>query len=209
MSRRNRDRQPARRSPWREPKPRILCVCEGAITEPEYLRGFTSHCRNPRVEVVVVPGAGVPRTLVERARERKREAATDAKRQGDENLSFDEVWCVHDIDDHPKIDEARVMARDNGIQLAVSNPCFELWLVLHFRDDPGAQHRDHLARLLGQFLPGYEKHVEFSRFADGYGEAVRRASRLEELAERDGEPGRNPTSGVWRLTESIRGDKSG
>ena len=24
------------------------------------------------------------------------------------------------------------MARDNGIRVAISNPCFELWLVLHY-----------------------------------------------------------------------------
>jgi hypothetical protein len=183
-----------------------LCVCEGDVTEPEYLRAFTAHHRNPRVHVVIEPGAGVPRALVEKAKQRKQEAEAEAKRQRDQNLAFDEVWCVHDIDDHPKLEEARVTALDNGIELAISNPSFELWLLLHLRDNPGAQHRDHLARILRQLIPGYNKHVEFVRFAPGYHDAVKRARALDKMADEDEEPGRNPTTGVWRLTESIRVD---
>lgn len=204
-NRRNRHRRAARSTPWRDPKPRILCVCEGMVTEPEYLNAFTTFHRNPRVQVVIDPGEGVPRTLVEKAKQRKQAAEKEARRQHDNNLAFDEVWCVHDIDEHPKLDEARVMAHDNGIKLAVSNPSFELWLILHFRDNPGAQHRDRMAAILRNFLPEYDKHVEFKRFAPGYKDAVARAHRLDQMADEDGETGRNPTTGVWRLTESIRG----
>ena len=203
-NRRNRNRRPARRTPWREPKPRILCVCEGEVTEPEYLCAFAKLPRNSRIEVVVEPGAGVPRTLVEKAKERKQKAETDAGQKKDTNLAFEEVWCVYDIDEHPKLDQARVMARDNGIALAVSNPSFELWLVHHFRDSPGMQHRVNMTRILKQVLPGYDKHIVFGRLEPGYQEAKQRARSLEERAEADGDPGRNPTTGFWRLTESIR-----
>lgn len=206
IRRRDRTRLPARRAPWREPKPRILCVCEGALTEPQYLRAVTAHYRNPRVNVIIEPGAGVPRTLVERAKQRKRDAEASAKQQADDNLIFDQVWCVHDVDDHPRLDEARVMARDNGIELAVSNPSFELWLLLHLRENPGARHRRDVARLLKQLLPNYDKRVIFEHFVHGYEDAVKRARRLDEMAEQEGDRGRNPTTGVWRLTESIRGE---
>lgn len=127
-----------------------------------------------------------------------------AKRQHDENLAFDEVWCVCDVDDHPKLSEALVMAKDNGIRLALSNPAFEIWLVLHFRDSPGPQHRNQVAALLKAFLRGYQKDADFVLLAQGYEAAVERARRLDEMAEQEGHPGRNPTTGVWRLTESIR-----
>ncbi len=97
------------------------------------------------------------------------------------------------------------MARDNGIELAISNPSFELWLILHFRDNPGAQHRDRMTEIIRGFLSPYDKHVEFGRFAHGYNDAVERARRLDQMADEEGESGRNPTTGVWRLTESIRG----
>jgi hypothetical protein len=61
----------------------------------------------------------------------------------------DEVWCVFDVDEHPKLAEARDQANANGIQLAVSNPCFELWLLLHFQE-----HRAHAGgHAQGQVFP--------------------------------------------------------
>ena len=126
MKKRDRNRSQARRSAFKESKPVILVVTEGAVTEPEYLRGLARASRNPRVRIVVIEGAGVPRTIVETAVERKDAAEIRAKREGDQNLIYDEVWCVFDVDQHPRIPEAMQMARDNGIELAISNPCIEL-----------------------------------------------------------------------------------
>ena len=116
------------------------------------------------------------------------------------------MWCVFDVDDHPRVADARQMAADNGIELAISNPCFELWLLLHFRDGPGMQHRDKIKELLVHYVQGYDKNVKFSEFSAGYQQAVTRAKRLDNSAESDGNAGRNPTTGVYRLTEIIRGE---
>jgi len=179
-------------------------VCEGRVTEPEYVRGFSRWCRNPLVEVEVAEGHGVPLTLVRIAKARKHASGREARRARDENLSFDEVWCVFDVDEHPALGEAREMARANGIRLAVSNPCFELWLLLHFRESPGARHRHEVQRMVAELIPGYDKHVDLGRLGSGYPEAVRRAARLDEEAEAMDEAGRNPSTGVHRLAESIR-----
>ena len=61
---RNRQRRQGRRPPFRDPKPTILVVSEGEVTEPEYIRGLQSACRNPRVTIEVAEEHGVPRTLV-------------------------------------------------------------------------------------------------------------------------------------------------
>ncbi len=204
MGKRNRQRRTARREPFVDSKPIILVVTEGEATEPEYLDGFARAFHNPRVRVQVVGGAGVPKTIVETAKELKRGAERQAEREHDDNLSYDEVWCVFDVDQHPHIPDAQQMARDNGILLAISNPCIELWLWLHFSEQPGIQHRNDLQKMMKQHVPGYDKHVEFKDYASGYDDAVRRARRLDAAAESDGEPGRNPTTGVWRLTETIR-----
>lgn len=201
---RNRSRRQARRTPWLEPKPRLLVVCEGEVTEPQYLRGFMAACRNPRVDLIIDRSHGVPWSLVKVAKERKLAAESAARRSDDENLRYDQVWCVFDIDSHPNVPDAIQMARDNGIDLAISNPCFELWLVLHLRESPGAQHRHDVQRLLASLLPGYEKAVDFGKLRDGYPDAVTRAARLDRDASQMDEAGRNPTTGVYRLTESIR-----
>lgn len=102
-----------------------------------------------------------PRLLVERAAAKKREAQRDAKSRRDEFLAYDEVWCVFDVDEHPHLHDARQQARDNGIDLAVSNPCFELWALLHFQDHTAHIERADARRRLKRHLPGYEKALPF------------------------------------------------
>lgn len=201
---RARSRTPARRAPHLEPKPLILVLTEGRVTEPEYLRGFLAWRKNPRVWVEIAPAHGVPLTLVGRAVELQAAAARAAKRAKDENLRFEQVWCVFDIDEHPHVASAVQLAQQHGIQLAISNPCFELWLLLHLRESPGARHRHDVHDLLRERLPDYDKHLRFGDFRGGYDDAVRRAAALDADAERMGETGRNPTTGVYRLTEAIR-----
>jgi len=206
VGRRNRKRRPARRKPFKDPKPIILIVTEGEVTEPEYLNGFKEAARNPRVHIRVRGGVGVPKTIVECAKGLKNEAEKQARREKDPNLRYDEVWCVFDVDDHPSIPDAKQMARDNGIELAISNPCIELWLLLHFRESPGMKRAHQLLPMLKRYIPNYDKHVDYSNYVDGYEVAVQRASRLDADAQADNDEGRNPTTGVWRLTESIRSD---
>jgi len=203
---RNRPRRPGRRPPFRDVKPRILIVSEGEVTEPEYFKGFIKACRNPRVEIVIAPEQGVPKSCVSVAKERKQKAEADARREKDDNLAYDSVWCVFDVDEHPQVGEAKKMAQDNDIRLAVSNPCIELWLLLHFRDNPGMKSRHQIKEMLTYHVPGYNKHVNYETYAAGYSLAAVRAERMDQAAENAGESGRNPTTGVYQLTNLIRGD---
>jgi hypothetical protein len=204
MGKRNRKRRPSRRTGTREPRKRILVVCEGQVTEPEYLEGFQHWCGNPLLLIKNAGGKSDPTHVVKRATEMKVEAEAEAKRARDENLLFEEVWCLVDVDEHKRLKEALVAARDNDIQVGVSNPCIELWLLLHFRESPGAQHREKIKELVGRFVPGYDKHLDFGKLESGYAEAVKRARRIDADCERMGEPMRNPSTGVYRLTELIR-----
>ncbi len=206
MKKRDRERRPARRVPYKDSKPVILIITEGKVTEPEYLDGFARATKNPRVRIEVVGDAGDPKKIVEFAKDRKTEAKEEAQRQRDDNLCYDEVWCVFDVDEHTRTPDAIQMARDNEIEVAMSNPCVELWLWLHFADQPGMQHRHDLQRMMKQHISSYDKHVDYSDYSAGYDEAVKRASRLDKAAKAANEAGRNPTTGVWRLTESIRSD---
>lgn len=205
MSRRDREKRPARRGTPRHPLPRLLIVCEGAVTEPRYFRAFWEWCRNPRVQISIPRDRGVPYTLVSLARDMKDEAAARAKAERDENLAFDEVWCVYDTDEHPRLNDARQLAASKGIELAVSNPCFELWLLLHFRESPGARDRHEVQELLATFIRGYQKLPPMDALLPRYELAKERAARLGRDADQSGEAGRNPTTRVHRLTESIRG----
>jgi hypothetical protein len=203
-SRRDRERKPGRRVPFREPKSTILIVCEGSVTEPEYFNSFKRICKNSRVTIQIAGGQGVPLTVVRKAKELKDAVARRAKQERDENIAFDSVWCVYDIDNHPHHHEAREMAIANDINLAISNPCFELWLLLHFRDNPGAIDTADLRSMLKQFDPDYDKHVSHSNYIEQYDNAFVRAKRMEETAVARGEAGGNPSTAVYKLTAAIR-----
>ncbi len=204
-SRWNRKRSHGRPKSTRDAKPIVLVVCEGAVTEKEYLQGFANRCRNSRVQIEIASEAGRdPKSLVEVAKSHKKRAE-EAAEKGDSNLAYDQVWCLHDIDDHPadKVAGAKDMARDNDIQLAVSNPNIELWLYLHF-DNTGPIHRTNLAKLLKKHIPQYDKHVKFEDYEPGQADAIKRAKVLDTHAKNAGELGRNPTTGVYRLIAEIQ-----
>lgn len=203
-SRRDRTRKAARREPFRAPKPTILIVCEGKNSEPQYFKGFWRACKNPRVTVRIPEGGLVPLAVVQYAKDLKQKADKAARRERDDNLSYDSVWGVFDVNSHPNIPEACLLAEQHGIQLAISNPCFELWLLLHHRESPGANHRDDIKSMLKVHIQDYDKSVDYRAYEAGYAAALTRATRLDELAEQIREPGKNPTTRVYRLTEEIR-----
>jgi hypothetical protein len=149
------------------------------------------------------PG-GDPKALVVRAVALRDAAAVEARRAGDPNLAYDDVWCVFDVDTHPRLTAARAAATEAGIHLAISNPCFELWLLLHFT--PHAAHATPAGarRLIRNHLPEYDKHLRFEDLADGYDDAVKRAEALDRHHASLGQEGGNPSTGVHRLTERIR-----
>jgi RloB-like protein len=191
-----------RRRPFRDPLPRILIVCEGTRTEPGYFNELR-HTEKIPIELVISPG-GVPKTLVERAVELKNSAKKDAKFRQDENLLFDEVWCVFDIDEHPAVPDAKQQTRDNEIDLAISNPCFELWILLHFRDQRAHIDRAVVQRECVKYLPDYEKKVPFGMQHPTYREAVQRALALDTWQQSRGRGGSNPWTAVHKLTEKIK-----
>ena len=137
----------------------------------------------------------------------KRNADHAAKAAKDENLRYDEVWCVFDIDDHPQVGDAKQQARDNGIQLAISNPCFELWVLLHFQDQRKHISRAQLRAACRKYLPAYKKDLPIEKLNPRYDQAARRARTLDAWQQEQGRQDANPSTGVYRLTQAIRGFK--
>jgi hypothetical protein len=191
-----------RRPGFREPLARFLIVCEGTVTEPHYFKDLRVQERG-LVEVKVVPG-GVPKTVVELAVKLKEESEVEARRRKDDNLRYDHVWCVFDIDEHPFVPEAKQQARDNAIDVAVSNPCFELWLLLHFQEQTAHIERDRLAHLCREHMPGYKKEPRCELLTPRQEEALARASQLDEWQATRGKVGANPSTGVHRLVRQIK-----
>src|SRR4051812_27041969 len=96
----------SRQGPRIAPRPRILVVCEGEVTEPEYLRALKNHHRVQTVEVEIIRHKGVPKSVVEHAVKMSEDARKEAKTYKNSFLAYDKVWCVFDVDEHPNLAEA-------------------------------------------------------------------------------------------------------
>jgi hypothetical protein len=178
-----------------------LIVCEGIVTERYCFNELRIYTRSP-IELKIAPG-GDPKTLVERCVELKKAAEKAAKRGKDQNLKYDAVRSVFDVDQHPFLAEAQQQARDNGIKVAISNPCFELWALLHFQDQHAHIERREVQRQCRNYMPEYEKRLPCETLMAAYEEAVARCEELEHWHETRGTAGHNPSTGVHRLAEEI------
>lgn len=125
-----------RRRAIREPKRRFIIFCEGKNTEPAYFRALQRVHRDALVEIETIADAGVAYTLCEAAKAKARELglAGRSRRALNSFEERDEVWAVFDRDGHPRFIEAVTLCRQSGVGVARSNPCFELWLILHCED---------------------------------------------------------------------------
>lgn len=189
-----RENSRRRRAPFREPRTRVLIVCGGEVTEPGYFEGLKRACRNPAVRVCLKKKGIDPPSLVGYA-------AVLRDRDPD---AFDEVWCVVDVDQFDMVATVRA-SHDCDVRLAVSNPCFEVWLLLHFRDCQAAVNgaADALRRLK-RHVPQYSKSMlRFADFSAGVPEAITRARGLSEAGS---EHVTNPSTGVWVLAALIAGN---
>ena len=177
---------------------------EGRRTEELYLTDWQRRYRD-RVLVTIDPFRGGPFQLVKRAVEAKRTEARDAKK--DRGRAHDQIWCVFDRDEHPNFAEAIALAHDHGINLAISNPCLELWFVLHFEDQTAHLERGE-AQARSEALLQCTKVLSESALAALSGhfeEARERATKLDEKHAGDDSPrGANPSSGAWRIIDVIR-----
>ncbi|MFC9271796.1 RloB family protein [Streptomyces zhihengii] len=111
---------------------------EGRVTEPQYIDLVRGRPADTGVEVRIAnasaPGSQrKPITLVEAAARLMREETRAAKRAKLDEKLWPEVWCLFDRDQHLQIPDALKRAKEAGVEVAFSHPCFELWRLLHHK----------------------------------------------------------------------------
>jgi hypothetical protein len=187
-----------RRSSFKESNRIILVVCEGEKTEPNYLAEFPVYERIHGLKIKSIGLGCDPEIVVDRVI-LERDDRVRAKRK-DATPIYDEVWAVFDIDEHDtnRLESAVLKAREAGIKTAISNPCFELWILLHFEDHFSAISSQGLEKRIRFHVPNYKKYVCYRELKVGRDHAIRRAKALEKQHERDGSNG-NPSTTMWQL----------
>ncbi|HEX03856.1 MAG TPA: RloB domain-containing protein [Bacteroidetes bacterium] len=198
----------ARRKSSRAPYDRVLIVCEGGKTEPNYLRELIDCLKLSSANVEVDGDSGSsPIGVVEHAKRRYRV-------ESDEGDEFDRVFCVFDRDTHTTYTAAMNASerfRPSGVfQTIPSVPCFEYWLLLHFvystQPYDSAGGRSACDRVIGElrnYMPGYTKRRKgiFREVMSQSNQAVVFSKRALREAENAGTD--NPTTRMHELVEYL------
>jgi hypothetical protein len=122
----------------------VYVYTEGAVTEPEYIdivvgrklwadpdRTVQHHIANPSAEGKQRKPLRMVQEAAATLRRVEREAGNSGLVKG-RHWNWPEVWVLFDRDDHLGIPEAFKLAKDKGVHVAYSHPCFELWRLLHY-----------------------------------------------------------------------------
>jgi RloB-like protein len=197
MPRRNRAKDLRRRTGVKAERRTIVVFCEGEASEPDYPSGsrrLPGIHDSTAIRVEIDPDRGVPLTLVKRAIER----STD--------VEVDQCWCVFDVEwpqHHPNLLQAVELARSHGIGLAVSNPCFELWLILHLREQSGFLTTADAERRSRRLDGRAGKRIDPDRYLPHRHTAAQRASRWASATAVMARGSRRPpTATRWREVRS-------
>ena len=173
---------------------------EGKITEREYFQCIKSR----DVHLSFARSAGLdPKSLVRNARDDMKK-----RRRRRSHGDFDELWCVFDVDEHERLAEALSDARTSGLDVVVSNPCFELWLVLHASDQSALISRSQIQQRCERIGLTDGKHLAngaCNRLKENTLEAKHRAIELGNSPVATGiSELENPSSSVWRLVDRLQ-----
>lgn len=112
----------------------IVIASEGKDTERIYFKALAKEYTNPRVHVHILKRCedeknnSSPEHVLEQLNEYKCQYELEAD---------DELWLVTDKDHWTEAMLSRVATecmQDVSMHMALSNPCFELWLLLHLVD---------------------------------------------------------------------------
>jgi RloB-like protein len=185
----------------RPPRIRLTIFCEGGRTEIEYLRQVKLEAQNLLVDLE--GPCGVPESVVGQAIAHKKRSR---RRRRDSFEEADQVWVVFDCDEH-SVSAAISRAKAAGIGVAYSNPCFELWGLLHFDDHDAPLHHHALQKLLKIKTPTYDRYTnkcfDYGQMKHGYVEADKRAEKMEQRRILERRPMGNPFTSVYKLVRLI------
>lgn len=211
----------ARQQAKLEPYDKVLIVCEGTKTEPSYLNEIKDELKLSTANVSIAPSPGSdPLSVVEHAE-------TLVKQQARQKHSdnYDRVFCVFDKDEHEQHRNRYSKALNKISQINIkgvtfsaitSNPCFEVWPVLHFElrtalflPTSKRTAAQEVVRHLSQYLQGYEKGRQglYSQIKGQTKQAITFAKRLEKENQRSGSD--NPSTQMHDLVEYLYELKSG
>jgi len=152
----------------------MLLVCEGRVTEPNYFKELRNAARDNRYTLEIVTSKHRdPLGMVEFAKD-------EANTRGLNKKNGDVVWCVFDKNNNPHENIKKALSSCSScFRIALSNPCFELWFLLHFQDQMGTIDCGETIEELRKFLPDYRKDKNvYVNLQESIWDAVKQSEKL-------------------------------
>lgn len=110
--------------------PERLCFIVEGETERNYISSYARRLGVLNKISIIKPPSHSPADMV-------KEAAKILALDELEGTSLKEAWCVFDRDGHKTYQEAFQLAAHNPrIRICWSNPCIELWFLMHYQELP-------------------------------------------------------------------------
>jgi hypothetical protein len=185
---------------------RVLVVTEGRKTEPLYLNCFKKYFRYTALETHSTSDSS-PERLLRQAIERSN-INKHPRRSVNSSyflLPFDSVWIVFDKNGNDQELIKNVVGEaGRKIKIAFSQPCFELWLLLHFvystRNFSNCQE---VAEALKKHDSSYSKNGNFEKYMPKIEEAIKNSKNLHQfVAKINGLQSKSYTT-VYKLIEDL------
>lgn len=174
----------------------FVLATEGSKTESQYFAIFNNQ--NLVVHIKFLKGgysSAPPQVLARMRNHLKKEGLKDS----------DEAWLVVDKDQwtDEQLSQLHEWTKEGGnYNLALSNPKFEFWLLLHFENGSGVSNSQTCSQRLEFYLPRYDKGIDVKKISeDMITEAIKRAKKRDTPACSDW-PRKTGTT-VYRLVENI------
>ena len=172
----------------------FLIVTEGTQTEPLYFEALRKDFRIPTLLVVVSPAKhSDPLHVVKEAILKCKGGYFDQYGRKYSKDDFDEVFVVMDIDSHETMSQAMVLIdsfnRNTRNKIKIhpirSNPCFELWYLLHFEEVfPCNKNQNEVIGILNKYVKsGYKKSENiYTQIKENMEIAFSRSEKLRKLS---------------------------
>ena len=175
----------------------FLLSVEGAVTEQQYFNMFNNDDSIIQIECIKKKNRSSPKEVLKAIK--KSLAKTDLKKD-------DEAWLIIDKDLWPDehIHELSEWSKEKcNYHFALSNPCFEYWLLLHFENSSGNINKNICLTRLKRYLPAYDKQIPVHKFtADNIETAINRAE--SQLSPLQGDWPTTTGTTVYRLIKHIK-----
>ena len=173
-------------------KPLYVIATEGEVTEKIYFNGAFRR-KNIRMPILETrKGKSSPNNVLKRLAKYKREY----------NAPPVELWLVIDRDYWKKetLEIIEHECNSKGFNLIISNPCFELWLLLHQNNPRQPLTVPDCEREIKKFIPGYSKsEYNFDDLVGHIDKAINNAKRLNHENTID----EAPSTKVFKLVEKL------